>query len=50
VAAISCAWFPAPSFLPASLSLLEPYLKVFLPVIGFFDELLPWSRFGTAKL
>jgi hypothetical protein len=50
VAAISCAWFPAPSFLPASLSLLEPYLKVFLPVIGFFDELLPWSPLWDGKV
>lgn len=42
-AAISCAWYPAPSILPATLSLLEPYLKIALPFVGFFDELLPWA-------
>ena len=41
--AVSCAWYPAPPAFPAALSLLEPCLKVALPFVGFFDELLPWS-------
>ena len=48
--ALSCAWYPAPSFFPAALSLLEPYLKVALPFVGFFDELLPWTPLWDGKV
>ena len=48
--ALNSAWYPAPSFLPAGLSLLEPCLKIILPFVGFADELFPWTPLWDGKV
>lgn len=45
--AVSSAWYAAPSFFPAWLSLIEPAIKIVAPLIGFADELLPWDPLFT---